>query len=418
MTRLMDVCSAENKSKLSDKFTSLKYVCLPSYEILSPSFKFKKKEAFSQTDVLFYGSGEMRIEPDRIREYSYQDRQTLRDSRVDFIKAGKVKWFYNIWELQGNFFSEDGQKKVHVDFNFWMDAEKIWSIPGIKQAMRSVLKACEGDTFPTNEEAKKFFTDEVCQKIYQRQPSINSIKQAVLELIEPFRKTLVPELVHSHSQAIIQSSQFQKFLKENPQTQSKPIQNQVLEYLKKNKNAIYIFGEKFGLIKGAAKAIRYQEIRDSVRHPKEVKAFLSNPKKVYEDFCTILMIPKKTDRFYSLGNIVENLETADNLEYMSDILDILSIYEDKSLKKGKQAYWQDLVQKGILTIKEVSYLQEKIKECNDVAHINPDSEKSKSKVRDDTQLLTLSIDLLERHEEKKAQKNAQIKKWIKESSHI
>lgn len=404
MTCITDVCSNDEKTTLLEKFETLRKVCLPSKEIMAPSFKFKTKKDFKPTDELLYGFGGMTIAPDCIREYSYQDRETLRDNNVDFIKAGNQRWFYNTWELDGNFFSEDGQKKVEVDFNLWMDAEQIWSVPGVKQAMRAVLTACAGDNFPTEAEAQKFFTDEICHRLYQRQSSVHSVKQSVLELMEPLRKTLATELLRTHVADIAQSPRFKMYLKENPTAQNKALPNQVHEYLKKNKNAIYLFGEKFGLIKGANKAIHYQEIRDSVRHPDEVQSFLARPQRVYEDFCTILMRPRESEKFDSLENIVENLEVANNLGYMSEILDILAIYEDKTLKKKDPRYWQDLVQKGILESTEVPSVQMISEACKDVAHVNPGSAVSKPIVADDALLLQLSWDISERHARKQAQK--------------
>ena len=412
MSGLLDVCPGQEKKAILEKFKALTSICLPSKKMLSPSFKFKTQEDFSGTDELVYGVGEASIPPAEIREYSYQDRQTLRDSCIDFIETGKQRWFYNTWEMQGNFFSEDGQKKVEVAFNFWADAEKIWSVPGIKQAMRSVLMACSGDSFPTEEEAQKFFTHEMCYKIYQRQPPVQSIKQAVLELIEPLRKILTATLVSTHAQAISTSKKFRQYVQSTPAVQARPLSDQVNEYLKKNKNAVYLFGEKFGFIKSATKAIHYQEIRDSVRHPQEVQAALSHPKKVYEDFCAILMIPLKSSRFRPFKKIVGNLEAADSLERMSEILDIIAIYENKSLKRKNPAYWQDLVNQGILDAKEVPYLQKMVKACASVAHVNPDSKKRKNTVRNDGRLLEISLNVQNRHEQKQAPKNAEFQEWL------
>ena len=252
MSNLINTCSKNERMALLKKFVSLKQVCFPIHAELKPSFKFKTKKDFTVLDVLEYGAGSgCSIKPEKIKEYSYIDRQTLRDSDVDFIKTNDQKWYYNTWDLKGAFFSEDGQKKVEIDFNFWMDAHKIWSVPGVKQAMRSVLDAFSGDRIPTQEEAQSFFTDEICDKIYQRQSSMQAVRQAIVELVEIFRKTLLNELVRNQTPGVMATQSFKRFLKKNPNNQSKPHQNQVQEYLKKNKNAIYLLGEKFGLIKSA-----------------------------------------------------------------------------------------------------------------------------------------------------------------------
>ena len=418
MTRLLDICPEPDKQTLLTKFKDLARMCLPSRQVLQPSFSFKSKEEFSDRDTLTYGRADMAIAPHEIREYTYLDRQSLRDANIDFIKAGNQRWFYNTWELDGNFFSEDGQKKVRVEFNLWMDAEKIWSIPGVTQAMRSVLTACAGDTFPTEAEAQKFFTPKLCQKIYQHQASDKSIKQAVLEVIEPLRKQLTAELVRNYAPVISRGLNFKKYVKTRPTIQTRPVQEQVNEYLKKNKNAVYLLSEKFGLIKGANKAIHYQAVRDSVRHPQEVQALLAQPQKVYDDFCTILMIPKESKKFRSFKGIIKNLETATNLEYMSEILDIISIYEDTHLKRKNPAYWQDLVNKGIVDPTEVPYLRTMVPACTDVAHVNPGADASKKRVLKDAKLLEIALNMQTRHEQKQAKETAKIQQWIKNASHI
>ena len=419
MTQMLNLISVPEKQEILEKLSALQEVCCPVEEIARPTFQFKTKKDFIPVlDDFHCGSfaDGYKISPDQLKTYFYEDRKDLKDRYVDFIKTKELKWYYNTSEKTGNFFSEDGQKKVEVEFNFWVDAKNLWSVPGLRTAMRQVLEKCSGDTFPTQTEAESFFDDELCRKIYNRMPSFKAVKQAVVELVEPFRKALVAELVKTKSPSIILTQGFKKYAKENYIDTSKPVPYQVKEYLKKNKNAIYLLGEKFHLIKKANRMIRYQEIRDSVRHPKEVKALLSNARKVYQDFCIALGMTNQKAQQTSLQTFADNTEVFDNLGYMSEILDILGIYEDKKLNKKDPAYWQDLKQKGIVEQDEIPYLQKMIVECNSVAHVNKDSGTSKRTVADEGRLIQISLDMTERHEKKQQQKQAQIQRWIEDNS--
>ena len=414
MTYLLDECSPKDQSLLLDRFHSLENLCVPPCEIALPSFTFKKKEVFTATDTLPYSIGAM-LRPDELVSYDGLDKSMLRGLNLDYIKTKNQKWFFNTSEKDGVFFSKDGQKKVEIGLDFWMDAEKIWSIPGIKNAMRCVLQACEGDSFPTNTQAQKFFSDEICHKIYQKQPSFKIIQHAVLGIIEPFRKTLVTELTTKYANDISKSPKFQKYVKQKKLDSTKNLRALTEKYLKENKNAIFLFGEKFGLIKNARKAIHYQKVRDSERHPAEVKALLAKPEKVYQDFCRILGQPCKTNTMIKPnGKIIENLEISNNLEYMSEILVFLKIVSDKSLKEYKPEWWQDLIDKGIVTPDEVDFLKDIIPKTTAVAHVNDGSDAHKSDVADTNGLLELSLDMSKRHEKREENKRIQLKKRLDE----
>ena len=415
MPQILDLISATEKRRLLRKFRALKEVCRPEDAIIRPSFVFKNKNDFNPgLDDFHCGcvATGYSIQPDQIKSYFYEDRETLRESYVDFIKAGNLKWYYNTSEINGNFFSEDGQKKVEVNFDFWVDAEKLWSVPGLKQAICGILKKCAGDSFPTQTEAESFFDAELCRRIYNRAPSKKSMKQTIVELIEVLRKALYEELVKSKSSQIVASAGFKKYAKEKNINTSKPASAIVQPYLKNNKNALYLLSEKFGLIKKAARLIHYQNVRDSVRHPAEVKAKLPLASKVYQDFCDILGIPNKKAKKTKFRTLAYNAEVFDNLDCMSEILDIINIYADKKLSKKNPAYWQDLVQKGILDSSELPYLQKMILGCNAVAHVNDNAVTKKRIVANDGRLIEISLNIAERHEKKQQQ----IHQWIEENS--
>ena len=418
MTQLLNVISSSEKQKILDKLSALQDVCRPAETVSRPTFHFKKKEDFVPVLDDFHCGylGTYTISPDQLKTYFYEDRQTLRDSCVDFIQAGPLKWYYNTSDIIGNFFSEDGQKKVEVEFNFWSDAERVWSVPGLKQAMRGVLKKCSGEAFPKQSEIDSFFDEELCRKIYNRDPSKKSIKQAIVELVEPLRKALYAELVKTKVPDIAKTQGFKKYVKAKPNGSSQPVQNLVQEYLKKNKNAIYLLGEKFNFIKKAPRMIHYQNMRDSVRHPSQISSTVANAQRIYQDFCEALGLADEKSGQEHLQTFIDNTEVFDNLEYMSKILDILNIYGDKTLPKNKSAYWQDLVQKGILEQSEVPYLQTMILECNTVAHGNENADASKATVANEGALIQISMDMAERHETKQRQKQSQIHRWIEENS--
>lgn len=419
MTKLLKILSPEKRSVLLKGLSDLQEVCCPVGALSLPLFRFKEKKDFIPVlDDFHCGSfaSGYGIKPDEIQNYFYEDRQTLRDSYVDFIQTGSTKWYYNTSEKVPSFFSQDGQKKVEVEFSLWTDGQKIWSIPGVKQAMRHVLKKCSGVNFPTQEEAQKAFSEQICCKIYNKVPNEESVKEQVMEFIEPFRKILVDELVDNQSVKILQGQGFKKYKKETQLDLSKDPKNLVKEYLKKNKKAIYVLAEKFGYIKKANRMIAYQEMRDSVRHS-NVKSLLRNPQKVYRDFCEAIGVPFSQAKQTSLKRFLDNSDVYTNLGFMSEILDILDIYEDKKLKRKNLDYWQDLIKKGILQPKEVPYLQKMVVECNNVAHVNKDSDLSKETVADSPQLLEISLAITQRHEEKVQEKRRKIDRWIKDTSY-
>jgi len=155
-----------------------------------------------------------------------------------------------------------------------------------------------------------------------------------------------------------------------------------------------------------------------VRHPDEVHVLMSSPQKIYNDFCDILMLPaKSSSNAHSEQDIIENLETEINLENMSELLKVISAEEDPNLKKSNPAYWQDLINKGILDQKQATYLSQIILACNDVAHGNPNAATNKPVVINDGQLMGLKLDVSKHHDKKEAEKKQQIRKWIEENSH-
>lgn len=396
MTKVNNNFSVDEQQELLVEFQKLEDICYPKTSLLTPRFKFLFKKDFKQNEGLRYGTitNDYYIEPSELKGL-WQSRKELRESNVDFIVSRGKKWFYNTQDLVGNFFSEDGEKKVEVDFSFWMDAEHIWRIPGVIPAIKKILDDFSEDNLPTEAKAQSYFTEEICRKIYEKNPSKESVKQVVLGMVETLRKILVNRLVSDQALNISKSHAFKQFItKQNLSGQ--PISQQIQAYLKKNKNAVYVLGEKYGYIKNANRLLRYQNLRDNVRHPKEVKEGRIEPLEIYEDFRKALRIPVRSPSANSnIEQFDDHTRTSWNIATMSEIEDILAFHADPKISRKKPQYWQNLIQKGIITPADAVILQTKIKEYNSVAHAHPDADPKK--VADDLEIDDLNRAITSAH---------------------
>ena len=71
------------------------------------------------------------------------------------------------------------------------------------------------------------------------------------------------------------------------------------------------------------------------------------------------------------------------------------VTEVKPSQKKKAEYWNDLVQKGIITRQDVPLLQSRIQDYNAVAHGNPSADQSK--VSEDLKIEQLNESISEKH---------------------
>ena len=436
--------SQADKKELNLRLNRLRQVCYPSVKLAVPKFKFKTKKDFLVTDHLSYASG-YDIPPSELKDL-WQDRETLRDNNVDYIIAKGKKWFYNIlgdWKLEdsifdfdddfidpealtnseilcnryplivADFYSKDGNKKVEMNFPFWMDVENIWETPGVLDAVKKVLEKCSGQTFPSQEEAAACFPQKLLRKIHDKNPSREGIELAVLEMMETLCKKIMAYLEQNHVQDVLKEPGFLAFSQQNNTQPNKPDAQKVKEYLAGNKQAMYFLAQKFGLIKNAARIIRYEEMRDHVRHPDKVKPLPIHPRRIYRDFVSALDIPSKNaSRAKTIRPFDENADIVQHLSDMNRIWTILDRHVDPKLvkKKNKPAYYQDLIDKGLLTEEEAKIIRRRRLATNEVAHLNHNVKRARQKVMNDTKLSELASEIYDRHIEK-------IRRWIDETSH-
>lgn len=407
MTTLFQILSDDEKQQLTLDFANLKKACFPT--LSKPSFNFKNRSQFTKTDLLSQGHDTARLKPDELNQL-WQDRQTLRDLSIDYIVAGGQKWFYNTWLMTGDFFSQDGQKKVEVQFDFWVDPEQVWPIQGVRPAIKQVLELCSDSQFPTQKQAQDCFSDDLCRKIYEKQPSNETIGTTVMSLIEHLRQFLLKKLVQNHTPQIMTKPAAQKIKKNDPKKADTTV---VSEYLKQNKNMVYILSEQYGYIKKARALLHYQRLRDSVRHKDEVVAQSFNPIKVFQNICKTLGIkhggnPAKTPLKFFDNQTQLNWHIAD----MSEITDACQMHirkhqmtTNQKLKPKDPNYWQALQDAGVLDQTEATTLPQKIKEYNTVAHGNAGARELKEKLADDIQVEEIQQNVLNRHWEL-------LKRWL------
>ena len=397
--------STQDQAELKAKLQQLKNACCPDVASLMPHFEFvnnflheKEKHALTWGPII----NAYKISPHELKGI-WEDRETLNASCVDFIQVKGQRWFYNTQEIAPDFFSQDGQQMVSVIFPFFMDAEFVWNVPGAKKAMANVLRQCHGGVFPSDVEAQKCFSEDLLRRIYKRNYSRASIEMSVLELMEVLRRKVAEYVLDHHVSEILKSSNFINYVSSRVFPQNTPEIQKAREYLAAHKQAAYVFGAKVGLIRHAAKMMRYEQMRDHVRHAENVPSLPISPQQIYKDFEEALFL--ETDDI-GVSNSQPQIEDQSDLAYkidmMSCILNILKHYENPKLKKKKSAYWLDLVQKGIVEPSEVADLQKMHLSCNNVAHVNPGIDKAKEVILDDTRLTDIYLDISTRHEEKMA----------------
>lgn len=413
--------SNDDLIELKSKLTKLKEVCYPPITQIQPQFKFKHFHEFNQFDGLFYGASmEYKLSPTELNQL-YQHKEELNDVGIDFIKTKKGKWFYNLFDFNCTFFSQDGQKKVEVAFHTNIFSQKLCSNPKIKAALKAVLEMCDGNNFPTQNEVMSCFPDDLCHMIYDKNPIKKAVEFGIVGLIEPLRKKIFDNLNKYHSQLISQSPEFKEFLNQNTFLPNTPEIQKIRIYLTKNKQTIYIWGEKVGLIRNANRMIRYEQVRNHTRHSDKIKSVLIKPHEVFHDFEKALSpLINKHDLILTNENIYKKQEVFERIKIMSQILSMLEKYEDPKLKKKKDKtlYWQNLIQKGLIHPSELNDLEKLLLCCNSIAHANSDSEQAKETILNDTFMEKIYCDISDRFEKLEREKHLKLKRWIKENSYV
>ena len=91
---------------------------------------------------------------------------------------------------------------VEVEFPYWMDMSNVIKTPGVRTALFDVLNQCMGQEFPKPEKAPACFSKKLCQEIYCRNPSYESLGIALLEIVESLRQKTKDLLNANHSSKI------------------------------------------------------------------------------------------------------------------------------------------------------------------------------------------------------------------------
>lgn len=397
--------SQEDKKELLDRLVVLRQVCCPATDLLVPEFKFKRKKDFEPTDVLPYGVS-YDLAPDQLKDI-WEDRETLRDHNVDYIMVNGKKWFYNTAQIVTDFYPQNGTKKVEVRFPIWMDCENIWNQPENVEAMKKVLEKCSGRHFPTQQEALECFPKKLLRRIYDKNPSRPAIENAVLEMVETLRTKCQDYLMDNHLNNIFKDKDFLTFVRKTSFPVNTSDKQKAKEYLERNKQAMYFLAQKFGLIKNAIPMMYYEEMRNHIRHPNTVLPLHIDPRMTYQDFAKALDVPAKgPSRAKTLKTFNENTDIVQHLGDMSYIWEVLDQYVDPKLrrKKKKPAYYQDLIQKGIITPDEAKIINQKRVECNNAAHLNGPRNQARKKVMEDTSLICILHELYRRDHERQTQR--------------
>ncbi|MBE6449543.1 MAG: hypothetical protein E7013_02460 [Alphaproteobacteria bacterium] len=392
--------SNEDWKDLKTSLNHLRAVCLPPFQAIRPVITFKTQADFQWDDALKWGCGSYSIPPSELKDI-WENKATLNASDVDFIMVEGQKWFFNTHDKIGNFFLQDGTRKVEIEFPYWMEMGKVFKTPGVRSAVFNVLSQCMSPVFPDEKKLQNSFSENLCFDIYCKNPSRDATELAILEILEKLRTKTVEYLEKNHSADIALERSFKKYLKSRVFPVNTPEKQQVKEFLTGDKKAMYRLAEKYGIIKNADNIFKYEDIRNHIRHPDEVSEHPIKPDKVYKDFCLALNETiTSNSKAYRLSRFGNNIVIAQQLTCLNFIWNILDQHVAPELqkKKNKSTYYDDLVEKGLLTPKEVSVIRSSRLVCNAIAHSNGFIKNARHKVMHYKELFNLVCLLSQRHQ--------------------
>ena len=393
---------------LQDNFEKIKEICTPETVSLKPQVKITYARDFSQHEGLSYGSlGGGYILPVSELKKLWESKSELKEHNIDYFQTLKHKWFYNPrGDLNTVLYADDGSQKIEFTFPFWIDAENSWKIPAFRKFIQTMLEHKDKGYPITDKVIERHWTEDLSKEFYHKNPEKNSIGKVVMDNIEDLRKILFNHLVTEQWQTISKTHSFKLFLTKHEIKGKGSLQENVKRYLKKQKNNIYILGEQYGYIHNSSRLLRYQRLRDSVRHPDEVHMAHIAPTKIYEDFKKALPmlnhdINKTNECFetdFSAVTVIHDL---------NELMKILDTYADKQAKRGSKAYWDSLEKDGILTKQELQQVQDFNLKCNSIAHRNPDADTALHDIADSAGLTDFLVKAQETHE-------IRVQRWLKE----
>ena len=275
MVKKETLFSPQDWAELKKRLNHLRMVCCPPASSLKPLIRFKSQSDFQWNDYLKWGVSASPTYPSELKNV-WQNKQILSSVDVDYIVVNDQKWFFNTHDKIGNFFLEDGTRKVEIEFPYWMEMTDILKIKGIRSAIFDTLNLTANEKIPTQEQVKNCFPDELCQRIYRKNPSRDAIEIAVLEMTEIFRKKTISYLEQNHVADILNEPRFKRYEKTGKFSKKTPDFQKVRQFLSAQKSSAYILAEKYGLIKNARRMSIYEDIRNHARHQELPKTSIGN----------------------------------------------------------------------------------------------------------------------------------------------
>ncbi len=402
MTEYTAFFSQDVERDIKKNFIFLKAVCCPPSSVLKPNIclytDFK--------DGLSWGTSGYVLNRNELSDI-WEDRSTLHASDVDYISVNGQKWFYNMNDKIGQFFLQDGSKKVEVEFPYWMEMGQVMKTPGVRSAVFNMLGQNTDDAVQFQKAGIDCFSDELCQEIYRRNPPQEAIETAILGLIEIIRRQNFLYLKQNHVIDIANSAVFKEYQKKRPNISKVPLPEQVASFLRGHKEQIFRFAEKVGIMKNSSKLAKYSIARDHVRHS-EIQQIPLRPHHVYRDFSEALGIKNDGQEVAeSLNRISDGIDLSLHLSGLGFVWYLLEQSVDPELKdkKGKEAYYNDLVKKGVLTESDVTDIQDVLPFYNMVGHVENRGGKTvddaRGEVMKDRRVFDLAFKIIMRRRQEK-----------------
>ena len=251
----------DEQKQLNKRLRNLEKVCRPT-GLLTPEITFKTHDDFDYFDVLQTYQGS-RIEPKDLMQM-WEPKEHLKARGLDYIQVNNEKWFYDKVSPISRIFSQDGSKMISIDFPCFTHTPHIWSMRETLPIIQDLIGKCQ-TTFPPNVQTSKIFSDDFCQKLYNKTSANEPPEVAVLKMMETLRRILVAKLIKNNPLDIKKTKAYQQFSKEHPEKK-----NDFIEFLRSHKNLIFMLSEKAGYIKKARALPRYHQKRDHARHPESL----------------------------------------------------------------------------------------------------------------------------------------------------
>ncbi|MBP5534856.1 MAG: hypothetical protein J6Y03_05070 [Alphaproteobacteria bacterium] len=366
----------------------LKSICCIPTQSLKPVVRVKNKRDFNKDDVLKFNRNIDTCPPNGLREFSKLNRKELLELDINYISVDNKKWFFYTHDKIGQFFLEDGSRKVEIEFPVWMEMQYVFETKGIDKAVHDVLSKCMDRKIPKKNLAD-CFPGHLCRAIYNDNPQFEATEAAVLELLQVLTKETQKYMENNCVTIIANSAACKEFTASYPNTVSDF--QKVRDFLSGHHEYMFNLAEKLNLIKNANLIPLYENIRNHLRHPDTTPPEYIQPQKIYDDFCSILMqTPNHNSQATKMSRLDYNTVVALNLQTFSCLAEMLDACVDPLVKKKKnngkpgivynKPYFNDLIKKGLLTKEEKDIFDQYRHRCRAVAHHDNDAERARRKL--------------------------------------